>query len=40
MYCGLTILETRKIRADQIEVLKIVHDSEDIDKEMFFLIEG
>ena len=30
--CGLTTLETRRLRGDQIEVFKIVNGYEDIDK--------
>ena len=34
--CGLTTIETRRLRGDQIEVLKIVNGYEDIDRNMFF----
>ena len=34
--CCLTILETRSLRGDQVEVLKIVNGYEDIDRNMFF----
>ena len=30
--CGLTKLETRRLRGDQIEVFKIVNGYEDIDR--------
>ena len=33
--CGLTILETRKLRGDQIEVFKILNGYEYIDKGIF-----
>ena len=35
--CGLTTLETRKLRGDQIEVFKMVN--EDIDRNMFFKLK-
>ena len=34
--CGLTILETRRLRRDQIEVLKIVNGYENIDRNILF----
>ena len=34
--CGLTTLETRKLRGDQIEVFKIVNGCEDVDKNLLF----
>ena len=34
--CGLTTLETRKLRGDQIEVFKIWNGFENIDRNMFF----
>ena len=34
--CGLTTLETRRLRGDQIEVFKLVNGYEDIDRNMFF----
>ena len=41
LQCGLTILETRKVRGVQIEVFKIVNGYEDVDRNMFFkLNEG
>ena len=41
LQCGLTTLETRRLREDQIDVFKIVSGYEDIDRNMFFkLIEG
>ena len=36
--CGLTTLETRRLRADQIEVFRIVNGYKDIDKNMFFIL--
>ena len=39
--CGLTTVETRRLRGDQIDVFKIMNDYEDIDRNMFFeLKEG
>ena len=35
----LTILETRRLRGDQVEVLKIVNGYEDIDRNMFFKLK-
>ena len=35
LQCGLTTLETRRLRGDQIEVFKIVNDYEDV-RNMFF----
>ena len=32
LQCGLTTLETRRLRGDQIEVFKIVNGYEDIDR--------
>ena len=36
--CGLTTLETRRIRGDQIEVFKILNGYENIDYNIFFEI--
>ena len=36
---GLTTLETRRLRGDQIEVLKIVNGYEDIHRNMFFKLK-
>ena len=33
--CGLTILERRRLRGDQIEILKILNGYENIDRNMF-----
>ena len=33
--CGLTTLETRRLRGDQIEVFKILNGYENIDKYFF-----
>ena len=38
--CGLTTLETRRLRGDQIEVFKILNGYENIDRNMFFTQEG
>ena len=35
--CGLTTLETRRLRGDQIEVFKILNGYENIDRKMFIL---
>ena len=37
--CGLTTLETRRLRGDQIEVFKILNGYENIDRNMFFLTQ-
>ena len=37
--CGLTTLETRKLRGDQIEVFKILNGYENIDCNIFFEIK-
>ena len=37
--CGLTTLETRRIRGDQMKVFKIMHGYEDVDKEVFFKLK-
>ena len=39
LQCGLTTLETRRLRGDQIEVFKIVNGDEDVDRNMFFKIK-
>ena len=36
LQCGLTTLETRRLRGDQIEVFKIVNGYEDVDKNLLF----
>ena len=36
--CGLTTLETRRLRGDQIEVFKILNGYENIDYNIFFEI--
>ena len=36
--CGLTILETRRLRGDQIEVFKILNGYENIDRNIFFTV--
>ena len=36
LQCGLTTLETRRLRGDQIEVFKIVNGYEDVDKNVLF----
>ena len=37
--CGLTTLETRRLRGDQIEVFKILNGYENIDSNIFFQIK-
>ena len=37
--CGLTTLETRRLRGDQIEVFNIVNGYEDVDRNMFFKLK-
>ena len=37
--CNLTTLEKRRIRGDQIEVFKIMHGYEGLDKNMFFSLK-
>ena len=39
MECGLTTLETRRLRGDQIEVFKILNGCENIDSNMFFSLK-
>ena len=39
LQCGLTTLETRRLRGDQIEVFKIVNGYEDVDRNMFFKLK-
>ena len=39
LQCGLTTLETRRLRGDQIEVFKIVNGYKDVDRNMFFKLE-
>ena len=35
--CALTTIETRRFRGDQIEVFKILHGYENIDRNVFSL---
>ena len=37
--CGLTTLETRRLRGDQIEVFKILNGYENIDRNIFFSLK-
>ena len=39
LQCGLTTLETRTLRGDQIEVFKIVNGYEDVGRNMFFKLK-
>ena len=39
LQCGLTTLEIRRLRGDQIEVYKIVNGYEDVDRNMFFKLK-
>ena len=36
--CGLTTLETRRLRGDQIEVFKILNGYENIDRNICFTV--
>ena len=40
LQCGLTTLDTRRLRGDQIEVFKIVNVYEDVDRNMFFKLKA
>ena len=37
--CGLTTLETRRLRGDQIEVFKILNGYENSDRNIFFTVQ-
>jgi hypothetical protein len=37
--CGLTPLETMRLRGDQIEVFKILNGYENIERNIFFLVK-
>ena len=39
LQCGLTTLEPRRLRGDQIEVFKIVNGYEDFGRNMFFKLK-
>ena len=39
LQCGLTTLETRRLRGDQIEVFKILNGYEDVGRNMFFKLK-
>ena len=39
LQCGLTILETRRLRGDQTEKFKIVNGYEDADRNIFFKLK-
>ena len=39
LQCGFTTLETRRLRGDQIGVLKILNVYEDVDRNMFFKLK-
>ena len=39
LQCGLTTLETKRLRGDQIEVIKIVNSYENVDRNMFFKLK-
>ena len=39
LQCGLTALETRRLRGDQKEVFKIVNGYEDVGRNMFFKLK-
>ena len=38
LQCGLTTLETRRLRGDQIEVFKIVNGYEDVDRMLMLVV--
>ena len=38
--CGLTTVETWRLRGDQIEVFKILNGYENIDRNMFFSLKN
>ena len=40
LQCGLTTLETRRLRGDQLEVFKIMNGYEDVDRNMFFKLKA
>ena len=41
LQCGLSRLETRRLRGDQTELFQIANDYEDVDRNVFFkLNEG
>ena len=39
LQCGLTTLETRRLRDDQIEMFKIVNGFEDGDRNIFYTLK-
>ena len=39
LQCGLTTLETRRVRGDRTEVFKIVNGYEDVDRKVFFKLK-
>ena len=39
LQCGLTTLETRRLRGDQLEVFKPVNNYVDVDRNMFFKLK-
>ena len=39
LQCGLTTLESRRLRGDPIEVFKIMNGYEDVDRNMFFKLK-
>ena len=39
LQCGLTTLQTRRLREDQIEVFKMVNGFDDVDRNMFFKLK-
>ena len=39
LQCGLTTLETRRLRGDKVEVFKIVNCYEYVDRNMFFKLK-
>ena len=37
--CGLTTLQIRRLRGDQIEVFKILNEYENTDRNIFFMVK-
>ena len=39
LQCGLTTLETRRLKGDKVEVFKVVNGYEDVDRNVFFKLK-